>query len=73
MELQEMARRLRMVRAACNLTQAEAAETAKISQSALSLYEKAKREPHATSVKRLALVYGVSLDWLMGLSDGMRP
>ena len=72
-DLIELARRLRMARASNNLTQAQAASEASISQSALSLYEKARREPHATSIKRLAIVYGVSMDWLMGLSEVMAP
>ena len=52
--VEELARRLRMGRASANLTQAQAAEIAQISQSALSLYEKAKREPHAMALMRLA-------------------
>lgn len=71
-DLNELARRLRMARASCNLTQTVAANKSTISQSALSLYEKARREPHATTAKRLAQTYGVSLDWLLGLSDVMR-
>lgn len=73
LELLEIARRLRMARASCDLIQAQAADAAKISQSALSLYEKARREPHSINVKRLALVYGVSMDWLVGLSEEMSP
>lgn len=67
MDLYELARRLRMARAAAGMTQAEAARAASISQSALSLYEKARRQPLATTVKRLAVAYGVSTDWLFGL------
>ena len=69
--VEELARRLRMGRASANLTQAQAAEIAQISQSALSLYEKAKREPHAMALMRLAKAYGVSADWLLGLSETM--
>lgn len=61
-ELEEIARRLRMARASLGLSQAQAAREASISQSALSLYEKARREPHATSIKRLAMVYEISMD-----------
>ena len=67
MDLYELARRLRMARAAAGMTQAEAAGAASISQSALSLYEKARRQPLATTVKRLAVAYGVSTDWIFGL------
>ena len=72
-DLQELAMRLRMGRAARHLTQTEAARRACISQAALSLQEKGKSEPGAIAVKRLAVVYGVSSDWLLGLTDAMEP
>lgn len=59
-----------MARAALGITQAEAAARASVSQSALSLYEHARRDPPVTSLKRLAVAYGVSIDWLMGIADG---
>lgn len=71
-DLDMLARRLQIARADVNMTQAQAATKAKISRSALSLYEKARRKAHVTSIKRLALVYGVSMDWLMGMSETMR-
>lgn len=71
-ELEGLARRLRMARAALGITQAEAADMASVSQSALSLYEKGRRDPPVTSLKRLAVAYGVTLDWLMGITDAMR-
>lgn len=53
------------------MTQAEAAEGSGISQSALSLYEQGRREPMAMAIKRLSITYGISMDWLMGLSNEM--
>lgn len=67
----EMARRLRVARAAVGATQAEVSEATGVSEAALSLYERGRRQPHATTLGRLAVDYGVSADWLVGLSDEM--
>ena len=72
-DLQALSMRLRMGRAAKHLTQTESARRAKISQAALSLQEKGTSEPGAIAIKRLAAVYGVSSDWLLGLTDVMEP
>lgn len=69
----ELARRLRMARAYHGLTLARAADLARVSQSALSLYEHGEREPGALALGRLAMAYGVSVDWLCGLRDGGGP
>lgn len=66
-ELDLMAKRLRMARASLGLKQAEVAERAGISQSVLSLYEHGRRDPLATTIKRLCSLYGVSADWVMGI------
>lgn len=68
-DLHVMAKRLRMARAAKDLRQQDAAAMTGISQSALSLYEKGRRDPMVTPLKRLAVLYDVSVDWLMGI-DG---
>ena len=73
LDLIELARRLRMARAALHMSQIEAATAADISQSALPLYEKGRRQPLATSIKRLAIVYGTSTDWLFGMTDEGEP
>ena len=72
-DLQLLALRLRMGRAAKNLTQTEAAKRARLSQAALSLQEKGKSEPGAIVIKRLAAIYGVSTDWLLGITDEEGP
>lgn len=71
--LRELARRLRMARASAGLTQAETSRMTSLSQSAISLYEKAMREPNALKLGRLAAVYGCTTDWLLGLSDEGYP
>ena len=70
-DLRVLAQRLRMARASSNMTQGEVAKASGISQSALSLYEQGRREPMAMAIKRLSITYGVSMDWLMGLSNEM--
>lgn len=72
-DLVELSRRLRMARASANLTQSEAAKRSNVSQSALSLYEKARRQPLAISIKRLAMTYGIATDWLLSLGDEGGP
>lgn len=65
LELEGIAKRLRMARAATGMTQLRAAAEAGISPSVLSLYEHARRDPLSLAIKRLARAYGVSVDWLM--------
>lgn len=55
------------------LTQAELATSLGISRSALSLYEIEKREPDITTLKKIASLFGVSSDYLLGLSDKHFP
>lgn len=66
-DLDGLARRLRMARASLGITQAEAASRAGVSQSALSLWERARRVPDALAVRRLAITYSVTTDWLLGM------
>lgn len=72
-ELKELARRLRIARAACSMSQGDASTAAQVGQSSLSLYEKGEVEPHYLALKRLAVTYGASLDWLAGMTGGLDP
>ena len=51
------------------LTQTEFAKTIGISRSALSLYEIEKREPDLKTLKKMASLFGVSVDYLLGRAD----
>lgn len=66
-DLDELAKRLRMGRASVGITQKDASDMAGVSQSALSLWEHAKRVPDALAIKHLAAAYEVTTDWLLGI------
>lgn len=57
---------LKILRLNKNLSQETVADDLKISQSALSLYERGKREPDQAMLVRLANYYGVTTDYLLG-------
>ena len=44
-----------------------------ITSQSLSNYERGLREPDGELLARLAGLYGVSVDWLLGLRDNPRP
>lgn len=69
--LRETADRLRMARAKRGESQASVTEATFMGQSTLSLYEKAQRDPQGQTLADLARFYGVSVDWMLGLSDDM--
>ena len=71
--IQHLAEHLRIARLATHLTQEEAANVTLISQSAISLYEQARREPYVLAAKRMAEAYGVTMDWLLSISDDGGP
>ena len=52
-----------------NITQKSAAESLGVSQALLSHYEKGIRECNLDFVKRAAIFYNVSADYLLGISD----
>lgn len=69
--LRETARRLRIARAGAGITQEQAAGACGLSQCAVSLYERGRRDPSSMALRGLAIAYGVSTDWLLGLSEEM--
>ena len=62
MKLQE---RLRQLRAANHMTQAEAAEQLHLTRQALSSYETGRTQPDLETLERLAEIYGVTLEALL--------
>ena len=71
--IHNLAERLRIARLAMHLTQEEAANVTLISQSAISIYEQARREPYVLATKRMAEAYGVTMDWLLSISEDGGP
>jgi len=62
-------RRLKELREEKNLSQIELSKNLNISNSALSLYESDRRTPDFETLKRIALFFDVSTDYLLGLTD----
>lgn len=60
------AARIRGLRAEAKLTQAELAEMIEVSDMTISNYEKAYTTPDIITARRMADLFGVSLDYLAG-------
>jgi len=61
--------RLKKAREYTGITQKEAANALKISQSAYAHYESGNREPNLETVAMLTKLFDVNSDWLLGLSS----
>ena len=61
--------RIRDVREDCDKTQKDIADLLYISQQQYSLYERGEREIPVSYLYSLAKFYGVSVDYLLGLTD----
>jgi transcriptional regulator with XRE-family HTH domain len=62
-------KRLRELRRAKKITQKELARILKISESAVGMYERDEREPSFELTKKIADVFDVTTDYLLGRSD----
>lgn len=60
--------RLREIRHIRGLTLKQVADEAKVSEAAMSLYERGKRNPNLVTAYRIAKALGVTIDELMGTS-----
>lgn len=65
--------RLRDLRESQNLTQTQLAKKLLIDQRSLSFYELGKYEPNIDTLKRIAVFFNVSTDYLLGLTDIEKP
>ncbi|HIR98845.1 MAG TPA: helix-turn-helix transcriptional regulator [Candidatus Coproplasma avistercoris] len=63
------AERLKELRAGKELSQRELAKATGLTQSAINLWENAKRVPNGTAIVTLAKFFGVTADYLLGLED----
>ena len=61
--------RIRMLRKENNLKQEEAAKLLGLSISSYCRYERGEREPDASVLWRMADLFGVSIDYLVGRTD----
>ena len=67
--MEEFAKRLKELRIEKGLSQVQLAEETGISKSAIGFWETGKRIPLATVVITLAKYFGVTSDYLLGISD----
>ena len=65
--------RIKELRTSKNLTQEDIAKMVKVSKATISNYEKGKVSPPIELLIKLAERYGVSIDWLCGLSNEEIP
>ena len=65
-------RNLKALRLEGELTQAELAKELNISRDAVSSYESGRRQPDLNLLVKIAAFFGVSVDYLLGLSGEKR-
>lgn len=61
--------RLKEIRKAKRISQVKLGMDLSMSQNTISRYETGKREPSIEELKRIADYFGVSVDYLLGLTD----
>lgn len=65
--------RLKIIRTENNLKQADLAALLNVSNSTIGMYEQGRRDPDTETIKFLAKHFGVTTDWLLGVSDICNP
>ncbi len=63
------AKRLRELRLQYDLGQAQVAKMANVTKNAISTYENGTRQPSFETLVRLAVIYRVSTDYLLGVAN----
>lgn len=63
---EKFSERLKELRKASSLTQAELAKKVSVSQQAVGLWESGKSMPHGDALSKLAVLFSVTLDDLLG-------
>lgn len=66
---QDFSKRLFELRIEFKLSQASLAKKIGVTQKAIDFWEKSINEPKASYIVKLALVFGVSTDYLLGLEN----
>lgn len=61
--------RIKALRSKCHISQQELSRIIGTSKSTIGLYETGETLPNAENIKKLAEYFGVSSDYLLGLSD----
>lgn len=71
--MQSIGDRILTIRKELNMSQKELADKAGITEATLSRYENNLREPKAEIIGKIAIVLGVSTDYLLGRTDIRNP
>lgn len=71
--LMDFAERLYELRESANLKQVELAQQINLKSSAISKYEKGLTQPSVDTLIKLAEIFSVSIDYLIGVSDIPNP
>lgn len=67
--LQETAKRIRALRLEKNIDQNTFAKEINVSNASVSYWENAKQIPSAEVIYKMAVYFGVSADYILGLND----
>ncbi len=70
--IDDFARRLKRLRREAGLTQEELGRRLEVSRSAVANWEKGVRCPSPVTMRRIAVLFNVSSDYLCGRSEGRR-
>ncbi len=65
--------RLKQLRTARGMTQADVAQALGISKSTVGMYEQGRREPDLETVVQMAKLFSVSVEEILGLQDESEP
>lgn len=69
MEVYDLGLRLKALRKNKNLTQEQVADKLELSKSAVSRYERNLLNPSVQMIKKFAVLYESSIDYIMGMDD----
>lgn len=67
--MKDLGEKIKSLRLEKNLTQTELAQELGVSKGIISIWENNINEPKATYIQRIALFFGVSADYLLGITD----
>ncbi len=67
--METLGERIKMLRESAGLSQMELSRKIDISQASIARYELNKTEPKASDIVKIAEFFGVSTDYLLGLSE----
>jgi transcriptional regulator with XRE-family HTH domain len=67
--MKDLGEKIKSLRLEKELTQTALAQELGVSKGIISIWENNINEPKATYIQRLALFFGVSADYLLGITD----